>query len=131
MCLEPLRGATGAPAYVSAAEALEGAEPIEAGRVFEVGKLRIEARKTTGHSRGGLSYYVTGLASPLVVVGDALFAGSMGGGMVSWADALANNRREIFTLPDETIICPGHGPLTTVGLEKAHNPCYPEFAGKA
>jgi glyoxylase-like metal-dependent hydrolase (beta-lactamase superfamily II) len=70
---------------------------------------------------------VTGLAKPLVVVGDALFAGSMGGGMVSFADALANNRSQIFTLADETVICPGHGPLTTVGLEKRHNPFYPEF----
>jgi glyoxylase-like metal-dependent hydrolase (beta-lactamase superfamily II) len=61
------------------------------------------------------------------VVGDAIFAGSMGGGLVSYADALANNRKSIFTLPDDTVICPGHGPLTTVGEEKQHNPFYPEF----
>ena len=34
---------------------------------------------------------------------------------------------EIFTLADHTVICPGHGPLTTVGEEKAHNPFYPEY----
>jgi glyoxylase-like metal-dependent hydrolase (beta-lactamase superfamily II) len=51
----------------------------------------------------------------------------MGGGMVSFSDALATNRKEIFTLPDHTVLCPGHGPLTTVGEEKAHNPFYPEF----
>ncbi|MNU11005.1 putative metallo-hydrolase [compost metagenome] len=51
----------------------------------------------------------------------------MGGGVVSYEDALANNRREVFSLPDETIVCPGHGPLTTIGLEKQHNPFYPEF----
>jgi glyoxylase-like metal-dependent hydrolase (beta-lactamase superfamily II) len=51
----------------------------------------------------------------------------MGGGMVSFADALATNRKEIFTLPDETVVAPGHGPLTTVSEEKQHNPFYPEF----
>lgn len=131
MRLAALKAETGAPAYVSAAEPTEGAEPLEPGRTFTVGKLRIEARKTTGHSRGGTSYVVRGLARPLVVVGDALFAGSMGGGIVSYEDALANNRREIFTLPDETVICPGHGPLTEVGLEKRHNPFYPELNGGA
>lgn len=127
MRLAELKEATGAQAYVSSAEPTEGAEGLEPGRTFTVGGLAVTAKKTTGHSKGGTSYHVTGLSSPLVVVGDALFAGSMGGGMVSWADALANNRREIFTLADETVICPGHGPLTTVGLEKRHNPCYPEF----
>lgn len=129
--LAALIDATGAPAHVSAAEPVAGAAPIEPGHVFEVGALHIEARKTTGHSVGGTSYYVTGLAAPVVVVGDALFAGSMGGGIVSFEDALANNRREIFTLPDETVICPGHGPFTTVGLEKRNNPFYPEFATQA
>ena len=94
---------------------------------FEWGGLRIAPKSTWGHSKGGISYVVTGLAKPLVVVGDALFASSMGGGMVSFADALSTNRKELFTLPDETIVCPGHGPLTTIGEEKAHNPFYPEF----
>jgi hydroxyacylglutathione hydrolase len=60
-------------------------------------------------------------------VGDSLFAGSMGGGNVSYQDALRNNLEKILTLPDETIICPGHGPMTTVGEEKLHNSF---FAGK-
>ncbi|MBO9541413.1 MBL fold metallo-hydrolase [bacterium] len=127
MCLDALIEATGAPAYASELEPAKGAATLTAGQRFQVGGLTIEARKTTGHSRGGTSYVVTGLEKPLVVVGDALFAGSMGGGVVSYEDALANNRREVFTLPDETIICPGHGPLTTIGLEKQHNPFYPEF----
>lgn len=127
MCLAPLMQATGAPAYASELEPAKGAATLKGGQRFQVGSLSIEARRTTGHSRGGTSYVATGLEKPLVVVGDALFAGSMGGGVVSYEDALANNRREIFTLPDETVICPGHGPLTTVGLEKRHNPFYPEF----
>jgi glyoxylase-like metal-dependent hydrolase (beta-lactamase superfamily II) len=128
MCLDALREETGAPAYISALEPTEGAQTFPEGRTFQVGRLHIEPRATTGHTRGGTSYYVTGLASPVVVVGDALFAGSMGNGNVSYRDALANNRRHIFSLPEETVICPGHGPLTTVGLEKRHNPFYPEFA---
>ncbi|MNX80745.1 putative metallo-hydrolase [compost metagenome] len=127
MCLDALREATGAPAYSSELESAKGTVPLKEGQRFQVGGLEIEALRTTGHSRGGTSYRVTGLATPLVVVGDALFAGSMGGGVVSYEDALANNRRALFSLPDETIVCPGHGPLTTIGLEKRHNPFYPEF----
>ena len=128
LALDAIVQATGCQAHVSDLEPLAGVAPIAPGAVLHVGSLAIEARRTSGHSKGGLTYVVTGLAAPLAIVGDALFAGSMGGGMVSWADALANNRRAIFSLPDETIVCPGHGPLTTVGLEKTHNPCYPEFA---
>jgi glyoxylase-like metal-dependent hydrolase (beta-lactamase superfamily II) len=60
----------------------------------------------------------------VAVVGDALFATSMGGGAISYQDAVSTNRSEIFSLPDETIVCPGHGPLTTVGWEKIHNPFF-------
>ena len=67
------------------------------------------------------------LLDPLAVVGDALFAGSMGGGMVSYQDALRTNREKIMTLPDETIICPGHGPMSTIAEEKQNNPFFPEF----
>lgn len=128
MCLETLVSRTGAPAYVSPKEPIPHAKPLEDGQVFTVGRLSITPLPTWGHSAGGTSYLVTGLSVPVAVVGDALFAGSMGRGNVSYPDALANNRRELFTLPDETVIAPGHGPLTTVGLEKAHNPFYPEYA---
>ena len=71
---------------------------------------------------------MTGLARPIAIVGDSLFAGSMGGGNVSYRDALRNNVEKILTLPEETIISPGHGPMTTVGEEKRHNPF---FAGRS
>ena len=45
-------------------------------------------------------------------------------GAISYESALQTNRKEIFSLPDETIICPGHGPLTTVGEQKMHNPFF-------
>jgi glyoxylase-like metal-dependent hydrolase (beta-lactamase superfamily II) len=74
-----------------------------------------------------MTFFVTGLARPVAIVGDSIFAGSMGGGNVSYKDALRNNVEKILTLPDETIICPGHGPMTTVGEEKRSNPF---FAGR-
>ena len=76
------------------------------------------------HSKGAITYVISGLAMPVAIVGDAVFAGSMGGGGVSYEAALATNRKEILTLPDETILCPGHGPLTTVGEQKMHNPFF-------
>jgi hydroxyacylglutathione hydrolase len=119
-----LRQATDAPVYISELEPEEGAQAIEEGKQFESGSLKIEARLTSGHSPGGITYVVTGLARPIAIVGDSLFAGSMGGGNVSYEDALRNNREKILSLPDETIVCPGHGPLTTVGKEKRDNPFF-------
>lgn len=122
--LDRLRERTGAPAFASRREPLDGAEEIEEGTEFEAGRLRIRSLLTWGHSRGGLTYVIEGLARPVAVVGDSIFAGSMGGGTVSYPDALRNNREKILTLPDETILCPGHGPMTTVGEEKEHNPFF-------
>jgi glyoxylase-like metal-dependent hydrolase (beta-lactamase superfamily II) len=122
--LRRLRKSTGAPVYLSEFEEEEGAEKVEEGRRFRVGSLEIEARLTSGHSPGGMTFVVTGLARRVAIVGDSLFAGSMGGGNVSYSDALRNNREKILTLPDETVVCPGHGPLTTVGKEKRDNPFF-------
>src|SRR3954447_8108298 len=125
--LARLREGTRAPVYISDREPEEGAESIPEGKHFKVGTLAIEARLTSGHSPGGITYVVTGLARPIAIVGDSLFAGSMGGGNVSYQDALKNNREKILTLPDETIVCPGHGPLTTVGKERRDNPFFAEW----
>jgi len=119
--LPGLREETGANVFTPAGEPVPGAEPIEEKKQFRLGNLEIESRLTWGHSPGGMTYVVTGLARPVAIVGDSLFAGSMGGGNVSYRDALQNNLKKILTLPDETIICPGHGPVTTVGEEKQHN----------
>jgi glyoxylase-like metal-dependent hydrolase (beta-lactamase superfamily II) len=136
--LDRLKAATGATAFVSEREPMHGAETFTDGKVFTVGGLKIETRRTSGHARGGTTFVVNGFTptprsglapnfSGIAVVGDALFAGSMGGGLVDYEEALRTNRAGIFTLPDETILCPGHGPLTTVGEEKLHNPFFPEF----
>ncbi len=125
--LPRLREETGADVFTPARESVPGAEPIEEGKHFRLGKIDIEARLTWGHSPGGMTFVVNGLARPIAIVGDSLFAGSMGGGSISYEEAVRNNLEKILTLPDETIICPGHGPMTTVGEEKRHNPF---FAGK-
>ena len=65
----------------------------------------------------GLGYAEIGLLR-------ALFAGSMGNGNGAWDLARQTVREQILTLPAETLLCPGHGPLTTVAEEKAHNPFF-------
>lgn len=120
--LDRLRHETGAEAFVSAAEPLEGCASFEWGHRFKIGGIEIETRRTTGHSRGGTTFVVSGLGRPIAVVGDALFAGSMGNGFVSYEEALRTNFEQVLTLPEETVICPGHGPRTTVGHERRNNP---------
>jgi glyoxylase-like metal-dependent hydrolase (beta-lactamase superfamily II) len=122
--LARLKEATGAKPYVSDREPIEGAEEFADGTAFSIGSLKVETRRTSGHAKGGVTYVITGLAKPLAIVGDAIFAGSMGGGAVSYEEALRTNRQSIFTLPDNTVLCPGHGPLTTVGEEKRNNPFF-------
>ena len=122
--LDRLAHTTGAPVYLSSRENARGAQAIEEGRAFTVGKLEIESRLTWGHSPGGMTFVVRGLTLPVAIVGDSLYAGSMGGGNVSYEDAVRNNLEKILTLPNETILGPGHGPMTTVGEEKRHNPFF-------
>ena len=125
--LPRLREETGAEVFAPAREPVPGADKIDEGKKFRVGKVDIETRLTWGHSPGGMTFVVNGLARPIAIVGDSLFAGSMGGGSVSYKDAVQNNLEKVLTLPDEAIICPGHGPMTSVGEEKKHNPF---FVGK-
>ena len=116
----------GATTYVHRSEKknVADAKEIEHGHIGAIGELALLSLHTHGHSVGGLTYLVTGLENPVAIVGDSLFAGSMGGGMISFTDALRNNREKVLTLPDDTILCPGHGPLTSVAEEKVHNPFF-------
>jgi len=92
-----------------------------------LGSLRITNRETPGHAEDGLTYIVGNWPEdgPFVAfVGDAIFAGSMGTGFISWEVAKQKIKEQIFSLPAETLICAGHGPFTTVGEEKASNPFF-------
>lgn len=126
--LTPLREAYPfATVHCGRGENLPEASPVDHGQTFTIGGLKVEARETSGHAVCGISYVITGLEQPVVIVGDALFAGSMGGPRTSWEQALTHNRQRLFSLPGETVIAPGHGPLTTIQEEKSSNPFYPEF----
>jgi glyoxylase-like metal-dependent hydrolase (beta-lactamase superfamily II) len=94
---------------------------------IHLGSLRITHRDTPGHAEDGTTYVIGTWpedAPHVAIVGDAVFAGSIGRGNQSWELARQKVREQIFSLPSETLICPGHGPLTTVAEEKAHNPFF-------
>jgi glyoxylase-like metal-dependent hydrolase (beta-lactamase superfamily II) len=91
--------------------------------VLEVGGLKLKSLYTPGHAPGHLAFYLESEA--LVLSGDALFAGSVGrtdlfGGSMDVLMQSINER--LLTLPDETSVYPGHGPQTTIGDERRHNP---------
>lgn len=94
---------------------------------IHLGSLRITHRDTPGHAEDGVTYIIGTWpedAPHVAIVGDALFAGSIGRGNQSWTLAKEKVQNQIFSLPAETLVCPGHGPFTTVRQEKAHNPFF-------
>ena len=108
---------------------------IEAGDTIEVGSIRCDVIDLRGHSPAGLGFVFDGdvelngitQTKRIVICGDALFAGSIGrtdlpGGNMELL--LRNIREKIFTLPDDTLVLPGHGPVSTVGREKQYNPFF-------
>ena len=94
---------------------------------IHLGSLRITNRETPGHADDGITYVIGTWPDDgphVAMVGDAIFAGSMGTGFISWDVAKQKIREQIFSLPADTLICAGHGPFTTVGEEKANNPFF-------
>ncbi|MBV8148703.1 MAG: MBL fold metallo-hydrolase [Candidatus Eremiobacteraeota bacterium] len=85
--------------------------------------VRIRMLHTPGHTDGSTSY----LFKSTVFSGDTLFAGSVGGAYgdaTTYEDILNSVRSKLFTLPDDTVVMPGHGPPSRIGWEKAHNPFF-------
>lgn len=83
----------------------------------------VEARDVSGHNPGSVLFYIPEIE--MAIVGDAIFRGSIGRTDLEGSDhalLLKNIREQIYTLPDETTLLPGHGPATTVKFEKANNP---------
>lgn len=92
---------------------------------IHLGSLRITHRDTPGHAEDGVTYVIGTFpedAPNVAVVGDALFAGSLGGAPGKGALAKGRVNEQILSLPGPTLICPGHGPLTTVAEQKSANP---------
>jgi glyoxylase-like metal-dependent hydrolase (beta-lactamase superfamily II) len=94
---------------------------LEEGDEVRVGGIRLRVLHTPGHSAGGICLVTDGTA----FVGDTLFAGSIGRTDLPGGSAetlLTSIREKLLTLPDDTVIYPGHGPATTIGHERRHNP---------
>ncbi len=94
---------------------------------IHLGNLRVTNRPTPGHAEDGTTYIMGNWpedAPHVAIAGDAIFAGSIGRGNQSWDIVRQMVQEQILSLPPETLICPGHGPLTTVAEEKAHNPFF-------
>lgn len=95
--------------------------------IVHLGGLRVTHRETPGHAEDGVTYLIGNWqedAPHVAVVGDTIFAGSMGRGNPDFNLARRAIREQILTLPPATLICPGHGPFTTVGQEQKHNPFF-------
>jgi glyoxylase-like metal-dependent hydrolase (beta-lactamase superfamily II) len=94
------------------------------GRAIPVGRLTVRCMTTPGHTPGGICYQVEKGTQDVCFVGDTLFAGSIGRSnpFSLYPVHLESVRRRVLTLPEHTILLPGHGPATTVREERLHNP---------
>ena len=93
---------------------------ISDGDIIRIGSLEIKVIHTPGHTQGGVCYYINGN----LFSGDTIFKEAVGrcdlpGG--NFDQIVESIESKIFTLPEDTIIYPGHGKTTTVGWEKEHN----------
>lgn len=96
------------------------------GQTIAVGGLRVQCVVTPGHTPGGICYrlQLPGRNGRVCFVGDTLFAGSIGRAnpFSLYPTHLESVRARVLTLPEETVLFPGHGPATTVREELTHNP---------
>ncbi len=116
---ENLSGGFGAPITVGEVETLDLAPTAK----MMLDGTEWQVLDTSGHSPGGRSLYC--LDAGAVFVGDALFQGSIGRTDFHHSDGsrlIRNIQEGLFALPDETEVYAGHGPVTTIGEEKRHNP---------
>jgi glyoxylase-like metal-dependent hydrolase (beta-lactamase superfamily II) len=93
------------------------------GSTIEIGSVKLQVLHTPGHSPGSISLWCA--EQKVVFSGDALF--NMGIGRTDFPGGsmrilLQSIRDKLFTLPDDTVVYSGHGPQTTIGFERKHNP---------
>lgn len=96
---------------------------VEDGDILSVGGYQFEVRHTPGHTPGHVVFYCQD--ENLLFSGDVIFSGSIGrtdlpGG--SYSELMKSIWGKIMSLPDETRLCSGHGPQTSVGAERIENP---------
>ncbi len=98
---------------------------VDDGERLELAGIEFLVREIPGHSPGSVVFIADRETPPIVLVGDVIFAGSVGrhdfpGG--SAKTLLTGIREKLLVLPDDAVLYPGHGPVTTIGEEKANNP---------
>ncbi|HCU49117.1 MAG TPA: MBL fold metallo-hydrolase, partial [Micromonosporaceae bacterium] len=118
---------------------LEWSEPDEVaelgdGMVMEIAGLSITVDHAPGHTGGSVMFRMPTSEEPLLFAGDVLFRNGIGrtdlpGG--SMTEMVQSLRDKVLTLPDETVVLPGHGPETTIGRERVRNPYLREAYGAA
>lgn len=112
------------PTWIDAQEPRPGGTDdfqfVEDGETIALGELKVQVIATPGHTAGGVSYKV----NKTILSGDTIFAGSMGRANSSWQDLYRSITETLFSFSDDTALHPGHGPATTVGEEKRHNPFF-------
>jgi hydroxyacylglutathione hydrolase len=107
---------------------------LSAGDTLSLGALSFTVRHAPGHAPGHVIFLLDAAQGPpFALVGDVVFLGSIGRTDLPMGDfetLIASIRREVLSLPDEVVLCPGHGPTTTVGFERVGNPFLaPQFGG--
>jgi glyoxylase-like metal-dependent hydrolase (beta-lactamase superfamily II) len=98
-------------------------EAVDGGKVLRIGGIHGSVMHTPGHTEGSICLYLP--EERKLIAGDTLFAGSIGrtdlpGG--SFEKIIRSLHNSVLSLPDETVVIPGHGPATTIGEERATNP---------
>ncbi|MCH5223376.1 MAG: MBL fold metallo-hydrolase [Muribaculaceae bacterium] len=102
---------------------IEISQYLEDGDIIKIGNGELEVISVPGHSKGSVALYDK--KDGFLISGDALFQGSIGrtdlpGG--NYSELITNINNRLLTLPDDTVVFPGHGPSTTIGREKRSNP---------
>ncbi len=116
----------GPPVFAPPGSQLAGATQVGEGARLEFAGFTVDVWSTPGHAEAHNCYIVRATSAPagtaLLVSGDLIFAGSVGGAFFCQEKLLASARRIFQQLPMETVVAPGHGPLTTLENERVYNP---------
>ncbi len=113
-------------AFIPSGAEAPPARPMGEGETFTAGALTVTAFRTPGHCAMHNCYHVRSTAVPaarsLLISGDLVFAGSAGGPYHCQRQLRAHLRRVLTAVPADTVVAPGHGPMTTAGNELRYNP---------
>lgn len=106
--------------------------PLEDKQVIEQGGITLEALHIPGHTPGGIALLLKSPQNNIVFTGDTLFCRGIGRSDLDGGDGallIRKIKEKLFSLPDNTMVYPGHGPSTTIGEEKQHNPYFQTRGG--